>query len=71
MVIRTDFLGVIQNLQFPSLVNKFGKETYELIKLAESFPHGVEFEHVKGHDGDYCNEKVSFFMLIYIIIIGR
>lgn len=42
----------------------------KIIELAQSFPNGVYFEKVKGHDNDYRNIKVFFTYLLHIYLGG-
>lgn len=39
--------------------HRYYAELLTLKKIAESFPHGVQFEHVYAHNGEEGNEEAD------------
>ncbi|ETN82101.1 ribonuclease HI [Necator americanus] len=59
VILRTDFLPLVQAMNESVNDGRFGNEIEEVRSLAESFPRGVQFEHVYAHDGDPGNEQAD------------
>uniref|UniRef100_A0A1I7X0T7 ribonuclease H n=1 Tax=Heterorhabditis bacteriophora TaxID=37862 RepID=A0A1I7X0T7_HETBA len=59
VILRTDFLSLIQAMNSGRWDGRFGADYQILRSLAEKFPKGVRFEHVYAHDGDVGNEQAD------------
>ncbi|VDN28313.1 unnamed protein product [Gongylonema pulchrum] len=59
VILRTDFLSLVDAMRSNRHSGRFYEDYEELKALAHIFPHGVQFEHVFGHEGEYGNEQVT------------
>ncbi|KAL3985220.1 RNase H family protein [Acanthocheilonema viteae] len=59
VILRTDFLPLIYAMNNDGFNGRFHKEYSQLKRLASRFPHGVQFEHVFGHEGEHGNEEAN------------